>query len=97
MGPDRHFSGQHDGPANLDNLARATRYLEDDCRLVVVGGGDYQEKFLHTLEKEGKPRAGGHGGLGQPEQLLRFTVNADLGVLPYSAVDEYYSTLFPIS
>ena len=24
---------------NLDNLARATRYLDEDCRLAVVGGG----------------------------------------------------------
>ena len=26
---------------------------------------------------------------------MRFTVNADLGVLPYSAVDEYYSYAVP--
>ena len=34
------------------------------------------------------------GWVNQSE-LLRFTVNADLGVLPYSAVDEYYSYAVP--
>lgn len=89
------FQGSMTALRNLDNLARATRYLEDDCRLVVVGGGDYQEKFLHTLEKEGNPERVVMVGWVNQSELLRFTVNADLGVLPYSAVDEYYSYAVP--
>lgn len=89
------FQGSMTDLRNLDNLARATRYLEDDCYLAVVGGGPYEETFLKILEQEGrKDRVVMVGWVNQSE-LLKFTVNADLGVLPYSAMDEYFSYSVP--
>ena len=49
------FQGSMTALRNLDNLARATRWLADDCYLVVVGGGPYEETFLHILQQEGRP------------------------------------------
>lgn len=89
------FQGSMTDLRNLDNLARSTRYLEDDCYLAVVGGGPYEETFLRILEQEGrKDRVVMVGWVNQSE-LLKFTVNADLGVLPYSAMDEYFSYSVP--
>lgn len=89
------FQGSMTTLRNLDNLARATRYMDDDCYLVVVGGGVYEEDFLQILEKEGNPERVVMVGWVNQSDLLQFTINADLGVLPYSAMDEYYSYSVP--
>ena len=89
------FQGGLTDLRNLDNLARATRYLDEDCRLVVVGGGTYEETFRSILKKEGNPERVVMVGWVNQSDLLNFTVNADLGVLPYYALDEYYSYSVP--
>lgn len=89
------FQGSMTDLRNLDNLARATRYLEEDCRLAVVGGGPYEETFRKILEEEGNPERVVMVGWVNQSDLLKFTVNADLGVLPYSAMDEYFSYSVP--
>ena len=89
------FQGSMTDLRNLDNLARATRYLEEDCCQAVVGGGPYEETFLKILEEEGNPERVVMVGWVNQSDLLKFTVNADLGVLPYSAMDEYFSYSVP--
>lgn len=89
------FQGSMTDLRNLDNLARATRYLDEDCRLAVVGGGPYEETFRKILEEEGNPDRVVMVGWVNQSDLLKFTVNADLGVLPYSAMDEYFSYSVP--
>lgn len=89
------FQGSMTELRNLDNLARATRHLDEDCRLAVVGGGPYEETFQKILQEEGKPERVVMVGWVNQSDLLKFTVNADLGVLPYSAMDEYFSYSVP--
>ena len=89
------FQGSMTDLRNLDNLARATRYLDEDCRVVIVGGGPYEETFLHILHEEGNPDRVVMVGWVNQSDLLRYTVNADLGILPYSAMDEYFSYSVP--
>ena len=89
------FQGSMTDLRNLDNLARATRYLAEDCRLVIVGGGPYEETFRKILDEEGNPERVVMIGWVNQSELLKFTVNADLGVLPYSAMDEYFSYSVP--
>jgi len=89
------FQGSMTELRNLDNLARATRYLGEDCRLAVVGGGPYEETFRRILEEEGNPERVVMVGWVNQSELLQYTVNADLGVLPYSAMDEYFSYSVP--
>lgn len=89
------FQGGMTDLRNLDNLARATRYLEEDCRIAIVGGGPYEETFRRILEEEGNPDRVVMVGWVNQSELLRYTINADLGVLPYSAMDEYFSYSVP--
>lgn len=89
------FQGSMTSLRNLDNLARATRQLGEGHYLVVVGGGPYEAEFRKILEKEGNPEKALFAGWVAQNELMRYTVNADLGVLPYSAVDEYFSYSVP--
>ncbi len=89
------FQGSLTSLRNLENLARATKYLPEDCYLAVVGGGDFEEEFLRIAKEEGRfDRLVMVGWVSQGD-LLRYTVNADLGVLPYTVVDEYFSYSVP--
>lgn len=89
------FQGSMTDLRNLDNLARATRWLDEDCRVAIVGGGPYEETFRRILEEEGNPDRVVMVGWVNQSELLRYTINADLGVLPYSAMDEYFSYSVP--
>lgn len=89
------FQGSLTSLRNLENLARATKYLPEDCYLAIVGSGDYEEEFLRIAKEEGEfDRLVMVGWVNQSE-LLRYTVNADLGVLPYVVVDEYFAYSVP--
>lgn len=89
------FQGSMTTLRNLDNLARATKYLEKDQYLIVVGGGPYEGEFRKILENEGNPERVYFTGWVNQKELMKYTVNADLGVLPYSAMDEYFSYSVP--
>ena len=89
------FQGSMTTLRNLDNLARATRYLKDNQYLVIVGGGPYEAEFRKILSAEGKPEQVKFVGWVNQKELMKYTVNADLGVLPYSAMDEYFSYSVP--
>lgn len=89
------FQGSLTKMRNLENLARATKYLPEDCYLAVVGGGDFEEEFLRIAKEEGRfDRLVMVGWVNQGE-LLRYTVNADLGILPYTATNDYSSAFVP--
>lgn len=89
------FQGSMTTLRNLDNLARATKYMDDDQYLIVVGGGPYEGEFKKILVNEGNPERVYFTGWVNQKDLMKYTVNADLGVLPYSAMDEYFSYSVP--
>ena len=89
------FQGSMTTLRNLDNLARATKWLSEGQYLAVVGGGPYEIEFRKILNQEGSPDKVLFAGWVSQNELLKYTVNADLGVLPYSAIDEYFSYSVP--
>ncbi|SFD26420.1 glycosyltransferase [Clostridium uliginosum] len=89
------FQGSMTTLRNLDNLARATKYLDDNQYLIIVGGGPYETEFKKILQNEGNPERVRFTGWVNQKELMKYTVNADLGVLPYSAMDEYFSYSVP--
>ena len=89
------FQGSMTTLRNLDNLAKATKYLDENNYLVIVGGGPYEQEFRNIVEKEGNPQKVFYAGWVNQNELLKYTINADLGVLPYAAVDEYFSYSVP--
>lgn len=89
------FQGSLTTLRNLDNLAKATKYLSENQFLVVVGGGDYKLEFEKILIKEGNPERVKMVGWVNQDQLLEYTVRADVGVLPYKSISDYYSMSMP--
>lgn len=89
------FQGSMTTLRNLDNLARATRYMDDDQYLIMVGGGPYEPEFRRILNSEGNPDRVKFVGWVNQKDLMKYTVNADLGILPYSAMNEYFSYSVP--
>ncbi len=89
------FQGGMSTHRNLENLARATKYLDDDCYLLLLTTGEYQETFRSILNEEGNPDRVIWGGWIPQKDLLKFTRNADVGVIPYTAVNDYAECFVP--
>ena len=89
------FQGGMSTFRNLENLARATRYLEDDSYLLLLTTGDYQEEFKKILDAEGKRERVIWGGWIRQEELLDYTQSVDIGVIPYTAVNDYSECFVP--
>ncbi len=89
------FQGSLTTHRNLDNLARATAYLPDNIKLVVVGDGPYRDEFYKILKSEGNPDAVSFTGWVSQKELAELTSHADLGILPYVSENDYYSRSTP--
>lgn len=89
------FQGGMSTFRNLENLARATKYLEDDSYLLLLTTGDYQEEFQRILQEEGCPERVIWGGWIRQEELLNYTQSVDVGVIPYTAVNDYSECFVP--
>lgn len=89
------FQGGMSTFRNLENLARATRYLEDDSYLLLLTTGDYQEEFKKILREEGNMERVIWGGWIRQEELLNYTQSVDIGVIPYTAVNDYSECFVP--
>lgn len=89
------FQGGMTTLRNLDNLARATKYLREGQYLVIVGDGAYRSEFEKILEKEGESTKVIFAGWVKQTELNQYSVNADVGVIPYHALNEYYAYSVP--
>lgn len=89
------FQGGMTANRNLINLAKATKYLADDCYLLLLTTGEYQKVFKKALNKDGNPNKVIWGGWIEQKMLLKYTQNADLGIIPYTAVNDYSECFVP--
>ena len=89
------FQGGMSTFRNLENLARATKYLENDSYLLLLTTGAYQKKFKEILKKEGNADRVIWGGWIKQQELLNYTQNVDVGVIPYTAVNDYSECFVP--
>ena len=80
---------------NLDNLARATKYLKDRQFLVIVGDGNYRQEFEKILHEEGTSEKVLFTGWIRQTELNQYSANADVGVIPYHALSDYYAYSVP--
>ncbi|RKJ52168.1 glycosyltransferase [bacterium 1XD42-8] len=80
---------------NLDNLARATKYLKENQFLVIVGDGNYRPEFEKILRLEGKEDRVLFAGWVKQTDLNDYSMNADLGIIPYHAVNQYFAYSVP--
>lgn len=89
------FQGSLTTLRNLENLARASFYFDESVYLAIVGGGSFEEEFRRILHKEGKPDKVIFTGWIPQEDLMNYTINSDLGIIPYVAVNDYFSMSLP--
>lgn len=89
------FQGGMSTNRNLENLARATKYYSEDTFLLLLTTGDYQNKFKEILQNEGNPERVVWGGWINQADLLKYTKGADLGIIPYTAVNDYAECFVP--
>jgi glycosyltransferase involved in cell wall biosynthesis len=89
------FQGSITTLRNLDNLARSTRYLGDGNCLVIMGGGHYEDEFRKIIESEGDASKVHFMGWVEQEKLMKYTRQADIGVLPYASLNDYYALSVP--
>lgn len=89
------FQGGMTTLRNLDNLARATKYLKDRQFLVIVGDGGYRQEFEKILHEEGSSEKVLFTGWIRQTELNQYSANADVGVIPYHALSDYYAYSVP--
>ena len=89
------FQGSLTTLRNLDNLARATRYLKENQYLVICGGGAYESEFKQILESEGDINRVIFAGWIPQADLMSYTMNGHVGVLPYVSIDDYFALSVP--
>lgn len=89
------FQGGMSTFRNLENLARATKFLSEDSYLLLLTTGDYQAVFKKILINEGNPERVIWGGWIPQKELLGYTRGADLGIIPYTAVNDYSECFVP--
>lgn len=80
---------------NLETLTRAAGRLAPGQHLVIVGDGSVRralEEQTASLGTRGTVLFAGHQS---PDSLRSFVVNADLGVIPYYAINPYYQCGMP--
>lgn len=89
------FQGGLSTNRNLENLMRATRYLDDDQYLVICGGGDFCSEMQSILKREGNPDRVRMLGWQPQLDLWQYTMHADLGIIPYTHSLHYYQLSAP--
>ncbi len=73
---------------NIESLVRSVKYFNTNIYLVLIGYGDYK-KVLEAICKEEKTEDKIiFVGEVPNEEILSYTVGADLGVIPYEPIDE---------
>lgn len=102
------YQGWISAERNLATLVQAAEHLPENTYLVMIGYGAYEPELKKRIE--GKPWQDRVRFLGrvEPEHIMAMTAGADLGVIPYQAVDlnhrlcspnkffEYVQTYVPI-
>ena len=87
------YQGRYTNHRNLENLVKSTCFFSDDAYLVIIGDGE--TNFRKLLLESGNPsRVLFHDWIPQ-EELIEYSQNADIGVIPYTAVNDYAECFVP--
>jgi glycosyltransferase involved in cell wall biosynthesis len=94
-GPVLLYQGWLSAERNLDTLVKAMAHVPPPAQLAVIGYGDcigHLQQLARDTGVEGRVHF-----LGKipSEQMLRYTVGADLGLIPYLPIDENHRYCSP--
>ncbi len=96
LSPERRivlYQGWMSEGRGLENLVRCARLLVNDAVVVFMGYGDYESKLVEMAQAEPEGRVHFIPAVPQHD-LLAYCASADVGVIPYQAVDlnNYYTS-----
>lgn len=81
------YQGWISSERNLDTLVRAAAALPPDAYLVMIGYGEYEAELKRMVEPRPWRDRVRFLGRVEPDEILRLTAGADLGVIPYLPID----------
>ena len=89
------FQGSLTSNRNIESLMQATAYLQDNQHLVIMGDGFFADELKELLEQKGAPEKCTFLGNVENKLMQSYTQQCDLGVVPYVALNEYFSLSMP--
>ncbi len=89
------FQGSLTTNRNIENLVRSVDYFEDNHYLVIVGDGPIASSLKSLSDKLHKKGQIIFAGWVMQEDLLAFSTNAEVGIIPYLSINDYYATSSP--
>lgn len=81
------YQGWFSPERNLLSLVNAAQYLNDGTWIVLIGYGEYEKVLRDALKGQSYADRVKFLGRVESEEMLALTAGADLGVIPYQAVD----------
>jgi glycosyltransferase involved in cell wall biosynthesis len=94
-GPIVLYQGWISGERNLDTLVRAMAEVPPPTRLAVIGYGEHERVLVQLARDLGVIDRVHFLGRVPSEEMLRYTVGADLGVIPYLPIDDNHRYCSP--
>ena len=86
-GPIILFQGWLSGERNIETIVRAMAAVPAPARLAVIGYGPHEPELRRAASEAGVTDRVHFLGRVPSEELLAYTVDADLGVIPYLPID----------
>lgn len=82
------YQGWISAERNIETLIRGVKYFPKDSCLAILGYGEYEKTLREIAELEGIQDKVFFLGQVPSDEMLNFSVGADLGVIPYKAIDD---------
>lgn len=86
-GPILLFQGWLSGERNLDTLVRALPLVAPPARLAIVGYGEHEPALRRLADETGVADRVHFLGAIPSDELLAYTIDADVGLIPYLPID----------
>jgi glycosyltransferase involved in cell wall biosynthesis len=94
-GPIILYQGWISGERNLETVVRAMSEVPSPARLAVIGYGEHERVLLRLAADLGLSDRIHFLGRVPSDEMLRYTVGADLGVIPYLPIDDNHRYCSP--
>lgn len=82
------YQGWISSERNIDTIVEAAKYVSDDIYIVIVGYGSYEQILKDLCQKNNTVERVIFTGAVPNDIIINYTVDADLGVIPYQPIDD---------
>lgn len=80
---------------NIETIIRGVKYFPENTCLAIIGYGDYQSKLQQIAEEQKVLERVFFLGTVPSEEMLNYSVGADIGVIPYLPIDDNHMYCSP--